>query len=197
VANVYDPEFAYLSTCSKLQLHMARDLSDSLVLDLRPDAYREVLSNGLQSLAANGALAKLAQIGLETATLAGEISKFGESARQWRQTFTLASQDAALDPILARSLNDQSMKVDRAFLLPEGLPNRPQFRHAVLSPAATDSYGSDVFPGIADLLSDYDELDENGQNERKKELAMHLTQLVAVIKRASDLIGDLAVFERV
>ena len=40
-----------------------------------------------------------------------------------------------------RVLNDQLMLLERVFLLPKGLPGRPDVRHALFSPANFDAYG--------------------------------------------------------
>ena len=39
------------------------------------------------------------------------------------------------------------MKLDRVFLLPQGLPDRPLYRHAIISPSKYDSYSAGSFPG--------------------------------------------------
>ena len=49
-------------------------------------------------------------------------------------------------------------KLDRAFLLPGGLPERPMYRHAVISTSQFDSYGAGIFPGVTDLLYGVDDI---------------------------------------
>ena len=44
-----------------------------------------------------------------------------------------------------RRLNDQMMKVERAFIYSYGLPGRRLVRHVIL-------YGSSSFPGVSDIL---------------------------------------------
>ena len=47
-----------------------------------------------------------------------------------------------------------------------GLPGRPVYSHAIMSPAKFDSYGSGYFPGIGDLLYDFDTLTEDEKKVR-------------------------------
>ena len=44
-----------------------------------------------------------------------------------------------------RRINDVLMMLERTFLLPQGLPGRPEYRHALFSPAKFDSYGKHFF----------------------------------------------------
>ncbi len=37
-------------------------------------------------------------------------------------------EEARSDPLLARALNDQMMKLDRSFLIAKGLPGRPEYQ---------------------------------------------------------------------
>ena len=45
------------------------------------------------------------------------------------------------EPLKLRMLNDQIMHLERVFLLPNGLPGRPDTRHALFSPSKFNSYG--------------------------------------------------------
>lgn len=40
-----------------------------------------------------------------------------------------------------RMLNDKLMLLERVFLLPQGLPDRQNFRNAIFSPSKFNSYG--------------------------------------------------------
>ena len=40
-----------------------------------------------------------------------------------------------------RALNDQLMLLERVFILPRGLPDRPGVRHALFTPSKFNSYG--------------------------------------------------------
>ena len=43
-----------------------------------------------------------------------------------------------------RELNDQIMNLERTFILPKGLPGRPEMRNALFSPAKFNAYGKNI-----------------------------------------------------
>ncbi len=74
-----------------------------------------------------------------------KMAGFKMAAERWT-----ARRDALLqeggqlllaDSFQLRELNDQLMMLERVFLLPKGLPGRPDVRHALFSPANFDAYG--------------------------------------------------------
>ena len=67
-----------------------------------------------------------------------------------------------------------------------GLPGRPVYNHAIMSPAKFDAYGSGYFSGIGDILYDFDNQTPEEQESRKLTLKKHLSDLMIVILRASD-----------
>ena len=71
-----------------------------------------------------------------------------------------------------------------------GLPGRPIYSHAIMSPAKFDSYGSGYFPGIGDLLYDYETLTEDEKKVRVVTLKKHVSQLMVVILRAVDYLKE-------
>ncbi|KAM3837461.1 N-acetylated-alpha-linked acidic dipeptidase 2 isoform 2-T2 [Vipera latastei] len=58
------------------------------------------------------------------------------------------------NPIAVRSMNDQLMFLERAFIDPLGLPGRPFYRHIVFAPSSRNKYAGMSFPGIYDALFD-------------------------------------------
>ena len=91
---------------------------------------------------------------------------------------------------MAKYVNDQMMNLDKAFLLQTGLPGRPIYSHAIMSPAEFDRYGSGYFPGIGDQLYDFDTQTDDEKQKRLKILKKHVSQLMIVILRAVDHLKD-------
>jgi N-acetylated-alpha-linked acidic dipeptidase len=56
------------------------------------------------------------------------------------------------NPNLAR-LNAALREAERGFLLPEGLPHRPWFRHAIYAPGEYTGYEAVMLPGVDDAVS--------------------------------------------
>ena len=62
----------------------------------------------------------------------------------------------------------QLMHLERAFLLERGLPpdHNPDSLHAVLAPSRRNSYGTETFPGIDNLLEGMQEMKGKAKEER-------------------------------
>jgi len=63
---------------------------------------------------------------------------------------------------LNRSLRD----AERALLIPDGLPNRPWFRHAIYAPGQYTGYAAVVIPGVNEAI------DKHDQERTKQQLAV-------------------------
>jgi hypothetical protein len=73
-----------------------------------------------------------------------KLNRFRARAQLWiRHRDQLAAGSPG--PLEQRALNDQLMMLERVFLLEEGLPGRPDVRHALFSPAKFDLYGEFFF----------------------------------------------------
>jgi N-acetylated-alpha-linked acidic dipeptidase len=77
-------------------------------------------------------------------------------------------------PKVNRALRD----AERAFLLPNGLPNRPWFRHAIYAPGEYTGYAAVVLPGVNEAL------DASDAERTRTQLAA----LTAAINRAADVL---------
>ncbi len=96
-----------------------------------------------------------------------------------RATAALAASDGVPGDRLSRA-NDALMKVERAFLLPDGLPGRPWFKHAVYAPGLTTGYASWPLPGLRQAIVDDD----------PAMLAAQLAALVARLDAATQAMKD-------
>ncbi len=190
---ILDPEFKISATCTRMTLNLGRDFSDEVVLDFNLEEYVTLMKTSLAALTQAGQIDLLNSIGVETNGWTNMIDSFDEAVKQWRGRFNMMLLNAtSLDPILARRLNDEAMKVDRAFIMPKGLPGNPQNLHAIISPSQFNSYGAGVFPGITDLLHNFDQLPVgSAEYERRvKDLKIHVSDLMIVIKQARDFLTE-------
>ena len=64
-----------------------------------------------------------------------------ESLTQFKSVLETWTGDLPEDRLRLRMKNDQLMMLERIFLLPEGLPGRKNYRHALFSPSKFNSYG--------------------------------------------------------
>jgi N-acetylated-alpha-linked acidic dipeptidase len=56
----------------------------------------------------------------------------------------------------AAKLNLALRDAERALLMPEGLPNRPWYRHAIYAPGQYTGYAAVVIPGINEAIDKHD-----------------------------------------
>ena len=81
-----------------------------------------------------------------------------------------------VDVLQLRGLNDRLMLVERAFILPEGLPGETWYKHVISSPSMTNSYAGGSYPGVTDAIA-------NGEWRMAQR---QLDALCHLINRASD-----------
>jgi len=72
-------------------------------------------------------------------------------------------------------LNQSLRQAERALLIPEGLPNRPWFRHAIYAPGQYTGYAAVVIPGVNEAI------DKHDLERTRQQLAV----LVAALNRAT------------
>jgi N-acetylated-alpha-linked acidic dipeptidase len=112
-------------------------------------------------------------------------SKFDVRILDFKPVATAAKhfQDAGAK-ILARQrslprdparLNQALMRTERALLVPEGLPRRPWYRHAIYAPGEYTGYAAVVIPGVNEAL-------DKGDVERARQ---QLTVLTGALDRAA------------
>ena len=185
---ILDPGFALHKSCSQLGMHMMLQLAESALLPLATRHFVAEVEKGLAGLEKVGAVKQLRDAGLGKPfdVLVESIEEFSAASSLWTERRQEMQKSGELDdPIKARMLNDQIMKFERVWILPKGLPGREAIRHAVFSPAKFNAYGGAAFPGISDLLHEFDKLEEEERAERLLELRKHLSDLMILFRQAA------------
>jgi N-acetylated-alpha-linked acidic dipeptidase len=80
----------------------------------------------------------------------------------------------------ARKLNAALHDAERALLVPEGLPNRPWFKHAIYAPGEFTGYAAVVIPGVNEGI-------DAGDVERTTK---QLDVLTAAVERAAQALEN-------
>ena len=78
-------------------------------------------------------------------------------------------------------LNTKLREAERALLIPEGLPNRPWFHHAIYAPGQYTGYAAVVIPGVNEAI---DRNDLRRTEQQIAVLAEALNRAVAVLQEA-------------
>ena len=95
----------------------------------------------------------------------------------------------ANNPLAVRILNDQLMLLERVFLIPGGIPGRPDTRHAIFAPAKFNKYGASAFPGLSDLLHEIEKLRGEEAVKRWKAIRQHVSDLMIKVREAADFLS--------
>ena len=80
----------------------------------------------------------------------------------------------------AARLNQALRQAERALLIPEGLPNRPWFRHAIYAPGQYTGYAAVVIPGVNEAI------DKHDLERTRQQIAV----LAAALNRAAKVLED-------
>ncbi len=117
-------------------------------------------------------------------------NKFGEGAPNFAAVTAAARhfQEAGAKILMKQKtavrnperLNQTLRQVERALLVPEGLPHRSWYRHAIYAPGEYTGYAAVVIPGVNEAL-------DKGDVERTRQ---QLTVLAAALERAARVMED-------
>ncbi|KAM5245953.1 glutamate carboxypeptidase 2 [Ctenodactylus gundi] len=153
VEKFYDPTFKYHLAVAQVRGGMVFQLADAEVIPFHCQDYAAALrkySDRIYAIAAKHPQEMEAH-GVSFDSLFAAVENFTEIA----SNFSKRLQDLdKSNPILLRIMNDQLMFLERAFIDPLGLPDRPFYRHTISAPSSHNKYAGESFPGIYDALFD-------------------------------------------
>jgi N-acetylated-alpha-linked acidic dipeptidase len=173
-----DPGFEYHALAARLFGLLAMRLANADMVPLRYGPYAEALARELELLrrdtlrtyrvweAAGGDAGRDVDAAAETRkrpALRPDLAPIDEAIRRFAAAATALDgqlqrlQEAGADKAAGvAQLNDALVRVERAFLDPQGLPGRAWFRHALFAPGLTTGYASWPFPAVVQGLQDRD-----------------------------------------
>ena len=162
-----DPDFVYEQEMARVFGLEAVRMADADVLPYDYEEYGKEIAVYLDAARRRG------------------IDKFGEHALDFSAVNTAARHfESAGARILAKQKNPPSdvarlnsilMATERALIVPQGLPRRPWFRHAIYAPGEYTGYAAVVIPGVNEAL-------DQGDSERTRQ---QLAVLAAALDRAA------------
>ena len=143
-----DPDFTYEQEMARLHGIEAIRMADA---DVLPYDYEEY---GEEIVAYIDAARKKANnnFGNQTPNFSDAV----EAARHFEKAGAkiLARQRNPGNDVTG--LNQALRQAERALLIPEGLPNRPWFRHAIYAPGQYTGYAAVVIPGVNEAIDKHD-----------------------------------------
>jgi N-acetylated-alpha-linked acidic dipeptidase len=162
-----DPNFVYEQEMARVYGLEAVRMANA---DILPYDYEEY---GKEILAyIDGAKKKAeAKFGAQ----APDFSQAGESAKHFEEAGAKILAKERKPPEDTTKLNHTLRDAERALLVPEGLPNRPWYKHIIFAPGQYTGYAAVVIPGVNEAI-------EAGDLERtRKQIAV----LAAALQRAT------------
>jgi N-acetylated-alpha-linked acidic dipeptidase len=83
---------------------------------------------------------------------APDFSAALQGARRLQEAGAKILQKQRKFPAAADRLNAKLREAERALLIPEGLPNRPWYHHAIYAPGQYTGYAAVVIPGVNEAI---------------------------------------------
>ena len=168
-----DPGFRYMTTMADVWGRMALRLANAPVvpIDYRQTAMR--LAQFVDELAALPGVGARLDLKALRAAIGGFASAAGVAAR--------AAADAANtpdDPARLAAINRQLIAAERQWLLVDGIPGRPWFKHALYAPKST--YAAMELPGVREAV---DEKDWDRAAREVARLVLRVNAVSAVLAR--------------
>jgi N-acetylated-alpha-linked acidic dipeptidase len=146
-----DPQFSYHATMTKIWGMAVLRLANADIFPFDYAAYADEISSYVKEIKEISEKSSVLKMG----SLLNKIDGFKNSAQQ----LSLVIEKLLISeiPVSAQSvslINTSLMKIERCFGNPEGIPNRPWFKHLIYAPKFT--YAPEVLPGITEAVEDED-----------------------------------------
>ncbi len=109
-----------------------------------------------------------------------DFSGAAEAARHFEEAGAKALSKEKRPPQDPGRLNHALAEAERALLLPEGLPTRPWYRHAIYAPGRYTGYAAVVIPGVNEAI-------DAGDLERTRQ---QLAALTAALQRTASVLEN-------
>jgi N-acetylated-alpha-linked acidic dipeptidase len=160
-----DPEFLNHATSARLYTLIAMRAAAADVVPLTFTPYGHALREHVDELRliharrvreAEPGPAKLPGEIAGVAALIRAVQDFQAEAEDLDRATAAVSRRDGVDPHRLAALNDALARVERAFLLGDGLPGRPWFKHAIYAPGLTTGYAAWPLPAVRQALEDKD-----------------------------------------
>ena len=162
-----DPDFLYEQQMARVFGLEALRMADADVLPYDYEQYGKEISAYLDT-AGKRAESKFGGHALDLSAVTSAAKHFQDAGAKILAKQRNPPRDAA-------RLNRALRNAERALLVPEGLPHRPWFRHAIYAPGEYTGYAAVMIPGVNEAL-------DKGDAERARQ---QLAVLAAALERAA------------
>ncbi|KAF2349679.1 Transferrin receptor-like dimerization domain [Trinorchestia longiramus] len=187
VDQLYDQNFSFHSSITKLWGQITVEFSDAIVLPMSLEAYVSFISDAQAEIVQQfGQMVADKNLTFEYFLDAGEA--FNKSVQEFEAALT--SLDTS-KPMTVRAVNDRMMMVERSFIDPRGLPDRPEYNHVVFAPSSGDAYAGTAFSGLTDALNYIAEHPDDPDIETTwRQFEKHLAAVTHLLYSAGAALSD-------
>jgi N-acetylated-alpha-linked acidic dipeptidase len=165
-----DPDFVYEQQMARVFGLETLRMADADVLPYDYEEYGKEIAVYLEE-AKKRAESKFGEHGLDMNAVTAAAKRFQDAGAKIQVNQKNPPRDAA-------RLNQALRGAERSLLVPEGLPHRPWFRHAIYAPGEYTGYAAVVIPGVNEAL-------DKGDAERARQ---QLAVLTAALERAAKVL---------
>ncbi|XP_055880856.1 putative N-acetylated-alpha-linked acidic dipeptidase [Biomphalaria glabrata] len=185
VKSQFDQQFLFHAAIAQLSGEMSRRLADSLILPFNVSNYAAGLETLRKELDKDyGASLKSNLSNYDMLEIV--IQNFTKDVHDFETRLKSVNKN---NPFALRTVNDQIMLLERAFLEPEGLPGRPKKKHLIFAESDHDSYAGSSFPGLVDLMFKI-----GTEPERWEKVKQHFSVVLQTIQSAGAMLRDVTNF---
>ena len=138
-----DPKFAYLQEMARVFGLESLRMANADVLPFDYPAYAREITSYIETAKRKAGDAGLGSLDFGPALAA--VERLTAAANKAHAAQSAASGDLA-------KLNHQLREAETAFLSPEGLPNRPWYKHTIYAPGEFTGYSAVVIPGVNEAI---------------------------------------------
>jgi N-acetylated-alpha-linked acidic dipeptidase len=143
-----DPDFAYEQQMARVFGTSIMRMADTDALPYDYEEYGKEIASYIDA-AKKKALAEFVDQTVDFTDAAQAVHRFEQAGARM-----LARQkNPPSDP---HRLNQALREAERALLIPDGLPNRPWYRHAIYAPGQYTGYAAVVIPGVNEAIDKHD-----------------------------------------
>ncbi|EDV20312.1 uncharacterized protein TRIADDRAFT_32203, partial [Trichoplax adhaerens] len=148
IQRTLDPHFSFHASIGRMMMLLTVEFSDYPLLHINTIDYAQTI--GMYFAQISAAYKPLLQShGVTLDYLQWAIGNFTVACSRFDQSIQNIDVNDALK---LRRINDQLMYLERAFIIPEGLPGRSYDKHVIMASSQIDQYNVAPFPGIVDAL---------------------------------------------
>jgi N-acetylated-alpha-linked acidic dipeptidase len=171
-----DPDFVYEQQMARVFGLLAVRMADADVLPYDYEEYGKEVSAYIEAARKKSEAAFGAQSPSFTG-VAASARRFEEAGAKMvlRQRKPLNRPDQ----LNQDRLNQALLAAERALLIPDGLPHRPWFRHAIYAPGEYTGYAAVVIPGVNEAIDGHD---SNRERQQMTELGAALDRAAKVLE---------------